>query len=215
MDWFSRYVIDWELSTTLDSDFCVRCLERALEKAAPEIFNTDQGVQYTRRGLHRDAARGRRSDQHERGWPLLRQHHGRTLVADGEAGGGVPEGLRRRTRLPRESGRVFFPTTTTADGIAAWARDRRRFTSRPIERRKIVFRFSRRGLCPRPRDFFRHGKKAPCGGEGRIGILTKKKKPRRVEVLKARVQRHFFGPVIPRQVASPHCLRPFHRTEKA
>jgi putative transposase len=47
MDWFSRYVIDWELSTTLDSDFCVRCLERALETAKPEIFNTDQGVQYT------------------------------------------------------------------------------------------------------------------------------------------------------------------------
>jgi putative transposase len=47
MDWFSRYVIAWELSTTLDSDFCVRCLERALETAKPEIFNTDQGVQYT------------------------------------------------------------------------------------------------------------------------------------------------------------------------
>ena len=47
MDWFSRYVIAWELSTTLDSDFCVRCLERALEAGKPEIFNTDQGVQYT------------------------------------------------------------------------------------------------------------------------------------------------------------------------
>jgi putative transposase len=47
MDWFSRYVIAWELSTTMDSDFCVRCLERALETATPEIFNTDQGVQYT------------------------------------------------------------------------------------------------------------------------------------------------------------------------
>jgi putative transposase len=47
MDWFSRYVIAWELSTTLDSDFCVRCLERALETSQPEIFNTDQGVQYT------------------------------------------------------------------------------------------------------------------------------------------------------------------------
>jgi hypothetical protein len=46
MDWFSRYVIAWELSTTLDSDFCVRCLERALEAGKPEIFNTDQGVQY-------------------------------------------------------------------------------------------------------------------------------------------------------------------------
>jgi len=47
MDWFSRYVIAWELSTTLESEFCVRCLERALETGRPEIFNTDQGVQYT------------------------------------------------------------------------------------------------------------------------------------------------------------------------
>jgi putative transposase len=47
MDWFSRYVIAWELSTTLESDFCVRCLERALETGRPEIFNTDQGSQYT------------------------------------------------------------------------------------------------------------------------------------------------------------------------
>lgn len=47
MDWFSRYVIAWEVSTMLDSDFCVRCLERALETGKPEIFNTDQGVQYT------------------------------------------------------------------------------------------------------------------------------------------------------------------------
>jgi putative transposase len=47
MDWFSRYVIAWELSTTLDSDFCVRCLEGALQAGKPEIFNTDQGVQYT------------------------------------------------------------------------------------------------------------------------------------------------------------------------
>lgn len=47
MDWFSRYVVTWELSTTMDSDFCVRCVERALETVKPEIFNTDQGVQYT------------------------------------------------------------------------------------------------------------------------------------------------------------------------
>jgi putative transposase len=47
MDWFSRYVIAWELSTTMEADFCVRCLQRALETRKPEIFNTDQGSQYT------------------------------------------------------------------------------------------------------------------------------------------------------------------------
>lgn len=47
MDWFSRYVLSWELSITLDSGFCVAALERALELSLPEIFNTDQGSQFT------------------------------------------------------------------------------------------------------------------------------------------------------------------------
>ncbi len=47
MDWFSRYVIAWELSVTLEADFCVKGLERALATGRPEIFNTDQGSQFT------------------------------------------------------------------------------------------------------------------------------------------------------------------------
>lgn len=47
MDWYSRYVLSWELSLSLDSDFCVRALQRALEGSRPEIFNTDQGSQFT------------------------------------------------------------------------------------------------------------------------------------------------------------------------
>src|SRR6202521_4990537 len=47
IDWFSRYVLTWELSTTLDTSFCVEALDRALRGATPEIFNTDQGVQFT------------------------------------------------------------------------------------------------------------------------------------------------------------------------
>ena len=47
MDWYSRYVLAWRLSNTMDSDFCVEALEEALEKRKPEIFNTDQGVQFT------------------------------------------------------------------------------------------------------------------------------------------------------------------------
>ena len=49
IDWFSRYVVTWELSTSLDADFCVRALERALEKTRPEIMNSDQGAQFTSR----------------------------------------------------------------------------------------------------------------------------------------------------------------------
>lgn len=47
MDWHSRYVLSWELSNTLDASFCVEALERALTISKPEIFNSDQGCQYT------------------------------------------------------------------------------------------------------------------------------------------------------------------------
>jgi len=47
MDWHSRYVLAWKLSNTLDTDFCVAALEEALGKGRPEIFNTDQGAQFT------------------------------------------------------------------------------------------------------------------------------------------------------------------------
>jgi putative transposase len=47
IDWFSRYVLAWELSTTLDTSFCVDTLDRALAAGQPHIFNTDQGAQFT------------------------------------------------------------------------------------------------------------------------------------------------------------------------
>lgn len=47
MDWFSRYILSWELSNTLDSIFCVNALQAALELGTPDIFNTDQGSQFT------------------------------------------------------------------------------------------------------------------------------------------------------------------------
>jgi putative transposase len=47
MDWHSRYVLSWRLSNTLDVDFCLEALEEALSRGCPEVFNTDQGVQFT------------------------------------------------------------------------------------------------------------------------------------------------------------------------
>ena len=47
IDWHSRYVIAWELSNTLDIDFCLRVQERAYAFAIPEIFNSDQGSHFT------------------------------------------------------------------------------------------------------------------------------------------------------------------------
>lgn len=43
MDWFSRYVLSWELSLSLETEFCIRALQNALEISKPEIFNSDQG----------------------------------------------------------------------------------------------------------------------------------------------------------------------------
>src|SRR5579859_564377 len=47
IDWFSRYVLAWRLSNTLDGSFCLEMLEEALSRGRPEVFNTDQGVQFT------------------------------------------------------------------------------------------------------------------------------------------------------------------------
>jgi putative transposase len=47
MDWYSRYVLSWRLSNTLEGRFCVEALEEALSRARPEIFNSDQGSQFT------------------------------------------------------------------------------------------------------------------------------------------------------------------------
>ncbi len=47
MDWYSRYVLSWRLSNTLDGQSCLEALEEALARGTPEVFNTDQGVQYT------------------------------------------------------------------------------------------------------------------------------------------------------------------------
>lgn len=47
VDWYSRYVVAWKLSNTLSADFCVECLKEALRYGTPEIFNTDQGSQFT------------------------------------------------------------------------------------------------------------------------------------------------------------------------
>jgi putative transposase len=49
IDWFSRYVLSWRLSNTLDAGFCLEALDEALSRGRPEIFNTDQGSQFTSR----------------------------------------------------------------------------------------------------------------------------------------------------------------------
>jgi putative transposase len=47
IDWYSRYVVAWRLSNSLDVEFCLEALKEALQKGRPSIFNSDQGVQFT------------------------------------------------------------------------------------------------------------------------------------------------------------------------
>ena len=47
LDWYSRYVVSWRLSNSLDESFCLEALSEALDRTRPEIFNTDQGAQFT------------------------------------------------------------------------------------------------------------------------------------------------------------------------
>ena len=52
MDWYSRKVLSWRVSNTLDAEFCIEAVEEALSRyGAPEIFNTDQGAQFTSAGF--------------------------------------------------------------------------------------------------------------------------------------------------------------------
>jgi putative transposase len=47
LDWYSRYVISWRLSNSLETEFCLEALDEALSLGQPEIFNSDQGSQFT------------------------------------------------------------------------------------------------------------------------------------------------------------------------
>jgi putative transposase len=51
IDWYSRFVLDWQLSINLEADFCIETLTRALINAKCDIFNTDQGAQFTSNGF--------------------------------------------------------------------------------------------------------------------------------------------------------------------
>ena len=102
LDWFSRRVLSWRLSITMEAAFCVETLEDALARhGKPDIFNTDQGSQFTGAGLHRRARQQRHCDQHGRQGRLAGQRVRRAAVAQRQIRGGVSAGLRQRQRGPR------------------------------------------------------------------------------------------------------------------
>ena len=58
IDWFSRYILSWKVSISLDTDFCIEALEEAIEQhGQPEVFNTDQGSQFTSKNFINELAK--------------------------------------------------------------------------------------------------------------------------------------------------------------
>ena len=103
LDWFTRRVLAWRVSITLEADFCIEAVEEALARhGSPEIFNTDQGSQFTSTDFIKVlAAREIKISMDGKGaWrdECLR----RTPLADHQIRGSLPAGLRQRlgsTRL--------------------------------------------------------------------------------------------------------------------
>jgi putative transposase len=107
IDWFSRFVLAWELSNTLDTSFCLDALDRALTSAHPEIFNTDQGVQFTSKDAHQSPAPV--TDSHQLGWTWtsIGQCLRRALVAQCEIRGGLHQRLSNGFRCKKRSYRLL------------------------------------------------------------------------------------------------------------
>ena len=111
VDWASRRVLSHRVSITMEAEFCVEALEEALAKhGKPEIFNTDQGSQFTSddfTGVLLDA-----NDRHQHGRQglLARQRLRRAAVAQRQIRGGLSQGLRQRVprRARRSAGYLAF-----------------------------------------------------------------------------------------------------------
>ncbi len=103
LDWFSRRVLSWRVSITLEVEFCLDAVEEALARHdRPDIFNTDQGSQPVhQRRLHRPAARECYCNQHGRPRRLARQRVRRAALAFGQIRGGLLASLRQRQRGAR------------------------------------------------------------------------------------------------------------------
>ena len=102
LDWFSRCVLSWELSNTMDIGFCLVALEKALSKGTPEIFNSDQGAQFHQRRFHAPSPTRQHQSQH--GWtgPSARQRICRAALAQRKTRGNIFERICRRcSRIPK------------------------------------------------------------------------------------------------------------------
>jgi putative transposase len=80
LDWYSRYVLAWELSNLLDTNFCLEALKRCLGKSFPEIFNTDQGAQFTSKLFVGYLGKQKYQDQYGWSWKSIGQYFCRKVM---------------------------------------------------------------------------------------------------------------------------------------
>ena len=102
LDWFSRYVLSWEVSNTLDVGFCLSALDGALAQDAPEIFARRPGSPVYLAGVYRSSRIRRSARLDGRSGMRPGQRLCRTALADRQIRGPLPQGLRR---WPRPTGR--------------------------------------------------------------------------------------------------------------
>ena len=95
MDWHSRHVLAWKLSNTMDTSFCVVALEEALGKGRPEIFNTDQGSQFTSEAFTQTLQEQRVQVSMDGKGRYLDNIFVGAAVAEHQVRGGVSESLTR------------------------------------------------------------------------------------------------------------------------
>ena len=151
IDWYSRYVLSWRLSNTLDGAFCLEALEEALSRRRPEIFNTDQGAQFTSLAFTGRSGAGGRGDQHGRPRPGDGQRVRRAAVADREVRGRLPEGVRDGAGVADGPCRITSTSTAISASTSRWTTARR---PRCTGRRREAYRVPRptlfRGLPADP-----------------------------------------------------------------
>ena len=108
LDWYSRYVVDWEVSVTLDTGFCLSTLDRALQKAKPEIFNSDQGAQFTSEEFTERLEKAGVLISMDPAWTRDGQHLHRAVVAKREVRRGLLKRLRWRAGRDRKFEKLFW-----------------------------------------------------------------------------------------------------------
>jgi hypothetical protein len=139
MDWFSRFVLSWELSNTMETSFCLAALDSALRFGQPEIWNSDQGRAVHLRRISGSAPEAWHLDQHGWPWPSLRQCFHRAAVALAQVRTDLPRRLRHRPRSLPGVGKLFPLLQPSAPASGIGVSDTGRPIPAQIQKEEVTF----------------------------------------------------------------------------